>query len=271
MNRFVKSAFLILAGLLLPFDPKRLWPTDNQRTNYAPAQLTEPYALMGKQLAAQKRDIVFSLCQYGMGDVWKWGAEVGGQCWRTTDDIHNSWRSMSEIGFRQDAAAPFVGPGHWNDPDILIVGLVGWGKPHPTTLTPDEQYTHLSLWCLLAAPLLIGCDLEKLDDFTLGLLTNDEVLEVDQDSFGKQATCVASKETSRVYAKNLEDGSRAVGLFNLGATNATVTANWQTLKLSGAQIVRDLWRQRDLGKFEKEFSAAVPPHGVVLVKISTTK
>ena len=255
----------------LQADPKRLWPTGEQRTNYAPAQLTEPYALMGKQLAAQKRDLVFSLCQYGMGDVWKWGAEVGGQCWRTTDDIHNSWRSMSEIGFRQDAAAPFAGPGHWNDPDILIVGLVGWGKPHLTALTPDEQYTHLSLWCLLAAPLLIGCDLEKLDDFTLGLLTNDEVLEVDQDALGKQAMQVGGAGDLKIYAKPLDDGSLAVGLFNTGGVAATVTANWSDLKLKGQQRVRDLWRQKDLGIFTDKFEASVAPHGVVLVKISTTK
>ena len=155
---------------------------------------------------------------------------------------------------------------------MLVVGWVGWGpKLHATKLTPDQQYTHISLWCLLSAPLLIGCDLEKLDEFTVNLLSNDEVLEIDQDPLGKQATCVASNETSRVYAKFLEDGSRAVGLFNLGATNATVTANWETLNLSGAQNVRDLWRQRDLGTFEKEFSTNVSPHGVVLVRISAAK
>jgi alpha-galactosidase len=234
----------------------------------AAAQL--PYAVMGKFLTAQKRDIVFSLCQYGMADVWRWGASVNGTCWRTTGDINDSWRSMSGIGFRQDAAAPFAGPGHWNDPDMLVVGEVGWGpKLHPTKLTPDEQYTHISLWCLLAAPLLIGCDLEKLDDFTLSLLTNDEVLALDQDSLGQQATCVSSNASLRVYAKDLDDGGKAVGLFNLGNTPAQATANWNELKLFGARTVRDLWRQKDLGKFDKEFSATVPPHGVVLVKLNS--
>ncbi|MFM2295584.1 MAG: hypothetical protein RLZZ350_1997, partial [Verrucomicrobiota bacterium] len=225
-----------------------------------------PYTVMGKFLAAQKRDIVFSLCQYGMADVWKWGSTVNGTCWRTTGDITDTWRSLSGIGFKQDKAAPFAGPGHWNDPDMLIVGHVGWGKPHPSRLTPDEQYTHISLWCLLAAPLLIGCDLEKLDDFTLSLLTNDEVLAVDQDSLGQQATCVSADDNLRVFAKDLDDGSKAVGLFNLGNTPAKVVANWNDLKLFGPRTVRDLWRQQDLGKFDKEFSATVPAHGVVLVK-----
>ncbi len=118
-------------------------------------------------------------------------------------------------------------------------------KLHPTRLTPDEQYTHLSLWCLLSAPLLIGCDLEKLDDFTLGLLTNDEVLAVDQDSLGKPATCVSSNGVLRVFAKDLDDGAKAVGLFNLGNEPATMVAGWNDLKLSGTQLVRDLWRQKD--------------------------
>ena len=164
-------------------------------------------------------------------------------------------------------AAPFAGPGHWNDPDMLVVGQVGWGHLHPTRLTPDEQYTHISLWCLLSAPLLIGCDLEKLDDFTLNLLCNDEVLAVDQDSLGQEATCVSSNENLRVFAKDLDDGAKAVGLFNLGDQPATVVASWDDLKLSGGQLVRDLWRQKDLGRFDKEFTATVAPHGVVLVKI----
>ena len=229
-----------------------------------------PYKVMGNFLRQQRRDIVFSLCQYGMADVWKWGAEVGGNCWRTTGDITDTWRSMSGIGFKQDRAAPFARPGHWNDPDMLVVGQVGWGHPHPTRLTPDEQYTHISLWCLLSAPLLIGCDLEKLDDFTLNLLCNDEVLAIDQDTLGKQATCISSNGNCRVYAKDLDDGAKAVGLFNLGETPANIAVNWDDLKISGAQTVRDLWRQRDLGRFENEFAATVAPHGVVLVKIRST-
>src|SRR2546423_6690128 len=160
-------------------------------------------------------------------------------CWRTTGDIRDNWDSMSKKGFGGDKWEHFSGPGHWNDPDMLVVGQVGWGKPHPTNLTPDEQYTHITLWCLLSAPLLLGCDLERLDDFTLGLLTNDEVLAISQDSLGKQALGASNRDDLRVYAKDLEDGSKAVGLFNLGQHPAPVTVAWADLKLSGKLAVRD--------------------------------
>ena len=160
-------------------------------------------------------------------------------------------------------------PGHFNDPDMLVVGKVGWGpKLHPTRLTPNEQYTHISLWCLLSSPLLLGCDMTQLDDFTLSLLTNDEVLDVDQDPLGHQASRVAKDGQLEVWAKDLEDGSKAVGLFNRGEDAAKVTAKWSDLGLSGKQMVRDLWRQKNISTFENEFTASVPRHGVVLVKIS---
>ena len=146
------------------------------------AELQKPYRVMRDALDECGRDIVYSFCQYGMGDVWKWGAEVGGNCWRTTGDINDSWGSMSGIGFGQDGHEKYASPGHWNDPDMLVVGKVGWGPNlHPTGLTPNEQMTHISLWCLLSSPLLIGCDLSDMDQFTLDLLTNDEVLDVNQD------------------------------------------------------------------------------------------
>jgi alpha-galactosidase len=140
----------------------------NNRTN-----LMLPYRIMQEALMKQPRDIVYSLCQYGMGNVWQWGTEVGGNSWRTTGDINDSWNSMAGIGFNQAGKEQYAGPGHWNDPDMLVVGYVGWGRLHPTKLTPNEQYTHVSLWSLLCSPLLIGCDMTKLDDFTLGLLCND--------------------------------------------------------------------------------------------------
>jgi len=147
------------------------------------------------------------------------------------------------------------------------VGYVGWGEPHPTKLTPDEQYTHITLWCLVNSPLLLGCDLEKLDAFTLNLLTNDEVLAVNQDSLGRQALKVSQQDNLRVYAKPLEDGSTAVGLFNLGDKDAAVTAKWSDLNLSGKRTVRDLWRQRDLGQFEGQFQMTVASHGAELIQV----
>jgi alpha-galactosidase len=230
-------------------------------------ELKKPYQLMRTALSDVNRDIVYSLCQYGMGDVWLWGAEVGGNCWRTTGDITDSWSSMSEIGFGQAGREQYASPGHWNDPDMLVVGKVGWGNLHPTRLTPNEQYTHISLWCLLSAPLLIGCDMSQMDDFTLNLLTNDEVLEVDQDPLGKQARRVAKEENLEVWAKEMQDGTLAVGLFNRGELESRVTARWSEMGISGKQIVRDLWRQKDLGEFDNQFTTVVPRHGVALVRL----
>src|SRR5436189_612225 len=144
--------------------------------------MMEPYKIMRTALIQPPRDIVYSLCQYGMGNVWEWGAEVGGNCWRTTGDITDTWHSLESIGFSQNGHERYAGPGHWNDPDMLVVGRLGWGPNiHPTRLTPNEQVTHITLWSLLSSPLLTGCDLNHLDRFTTALLTNDEVLEVNQD------------------------------------------------------------------------------------------
>ncbi len=237
------------------------------------AGMEKPYKAMGDALAKASRDVVFSFCQYGMSDVWKWGAQDGGNCWRTTGDIRDTWKSMLSNGEKQKGLESFAGPGHWNDPDMLVVGQVGWHKQlHPTHLTADEQYFHISLWCLQASPLLIGCDLTQLDPFTLGLLTNDEVIDVDQDPLGKAAHVVvpAEKESSypiEIWARPLEDGSMAVGLFNVGPAAAQATLNWSDLHLAGAHKVRDLWRQKDLGTFDQKFQSEVPSHGVVFVRL----
>ena len=232
-------------------------------------ELKQPYLLMRKNLDAAGRDIVFSLCQYGMGKVWEWGAGAGGNLWRTTDDITDTWESMSKIGFGQTEEAAFAGPGHWNDPDMLVVGWVGWGPSlHPTRLSPDEQYTHISLWSLLAAPLLIGCDLERLDPFTLNLLTNDEVLAVDQDPLGKQAVPVAKSGDIQVWARNLEGGSKAVGAFNLGSQTAAYMLDPSAVGIKDAKAARDLWRQKNLQWTDGKLSLHVPAHGVVLLRLS---
>jgi alpha-galactosidase len=241
---------------------------DNVAKDKTLPELMKPYLLMRAALNKVDRDIVYSLCQYGMGDVWKWGAEVGGNCWRTTGDIGDSWSSMAGIGFSQNGHEKYAGPGHWNDPDMLVVGLVGWGNLHPTGLTPNEQYTHISLWCLLCSPLLIGCDMSQLDNFTLNLLTNDEVLEVNQDPLGNQAKRVAEAGPTEVWAKNMEDGSKAVGLFNRGEMETTVTVKWSDLGLSGRQTVRDLWRQKDLGEQAESYSAKLGRHGCALIRVS---
>ncbi len=228
---------------------------------------------MTNALRKSDRDIVYSLSN-GADHKFARDYQRLSNLWRTTGDIRDNWQRMKDIGFSQDKWAPYSGPGHWNDPDMMILGMVGIDEAmHPTRLTPDEQYTHVSLWCLLSAPLLIGCDLVQLDDFTLSLLTNDEVLAIDQDALGKSATRVNGKGDLAVYAKTLEDGSMAVGLFNLGPNEATVTARWEDLKLDKGQqmVVRDLWRQKEQGKFAGTFEAKVASHGVVLVKLTEAK
>jgi alpha-galactosidase len=238
-------------------------------------------AEMSKALRASGRDILFSLSNtapFEHANDWQQWAN----CWRTNGDIRDTWasapkswaNSVSEIAFSQDHWAPFAGPGHWNDMDMLVVGKVGWGpKLHPTALTPEEQYTHFSMWCMLSAPLLIGCDLEQLDAFTKSLLSNDEVIALDQDALGRQATRVATVGAVDVYLKPLEDGSSALGFFNRDSTEVKI--NFDKLKYIGFKNdlhVRNLWRQLqlpDLGNVETEkLSMTIPAHGVQLYKLT---
>jgi len=242
------------------------------------ATYIKPYSLMQRALRAQHRDIVYSLCQYGMKDVWKWGRQVDGQTWRTTEDIEDTWESLSRIGFRQNALYPYAGPGHWNDPDMMIAGQVGWGENlHPSRLTPDEQYTHVSLWCLLAAPLLIGCDISKLDPFTLNLLTNDEVLAIDQDVLGKQARQAIRTNGYQVWIKEMSDGSPAVGIFNMDTVYRKVYVSLSELGLSGKVLwVMDCWTHGVQGALHgggvgDKLEYDIPPHGVKLLRFYTHK
>jgi alpha-galactosidase len=232
------------------------------------ATAMKPFKEMGELLRSQPRDIVFSVCQYGMSDVWKWGGSVNGNCWRTTNDINDTWVSVKNIALDQDKSAPYAKPGNWNDPDMLVVGNVGWGNPHPSKLKPDEQYLHISLWSLFAAPLLIGCDMEQLDEFTLNLLTNDEVIEVNQDPLGKQATCQQTIGDLRIYVKQLEDGSKAVGFCNFGLDRVTMPyKEFGKLGIVGQNKVRDLWRQKDIKSMDTandELDIDIPAHGVLL-------
>ena len=240
------------------------WGIDYLKYDWKPNEYPETKE-MADALRASGRDIVFSLSNNM--DIKK-GSTIGkiANCWRTTNDIKANWQSMSERGFGQDRWRAFSGPGHWNDPDMLEIGTKEQGEPG---LTPDEEYTHMTLWSLVCAPLLLGADMATLSPFTLNLLTNDEVLAVNQDALGDQAVAVSKDGDMRVYAKKLEGGSMAVGLFNLsGKDSGTVTVKWSDLNVNGSRSVRDLWRQKDLGAFNDRFSMSVAPHGAELVKIS---
>ncbi|HUJ45253.1 MAG TPA: putative Ig domain-containing protein [Opitutaceae bacterium] len=253
------------------------WGIDYLKYDWAPNDL-EHVKEMSLALRATGRDIVFSLsCSTPIELVSEFARWAN--CWRTTGDIWDTWdlpgpwqNGVSEIGFNQDSWVPYGGPAHWNDPDMLVIGHVGWGPQlHASRLTPAEQYSHLSLWCLLSAPLLIGCDLERLDPFTLNLLTNDEVLALDQDALGRSARRIATSGPIDVFRKELEDGGVAVGFFNRGDTVRTVTAKLDRIGLGGRQHVRDLWRQQDLPEILHELAVAVEPHGVMLYKFRAAR
>jgi alpha-galactosidase len=176
---------------------------------------------------------------------------------------------MAGIGFRQVGISKHASPGHWNDPDMLVIGKVGWGpRLRDSRLTPNEQYVHITLWTLLASPLLLGNDMTQMDEFELNLVTNDEVLAVHQDPLGKTADRVSRVNELEVWARPLADGSLAVGLFNRDEMDMPVRVTWAELGIKGKQVVRDLWRQKDLGTFEGELSRMVPRHGTVFVKLT---
>jgi len=241
-----------------------------------------PYQVMRDALDRVNRDIVYCV-GYGAPNVWYWGQEVGGNQWRTTRDITDEWNVVMAIGTFQDVCAHVTKPGQYNDPDMLVVGKIGggWGTElHETLLTPDEQYSHVSLWSLLSAPLLIGCAMDDMDDFTLNLLTNDEVIAVNQDPLVSPAEKYIV-ENGQIWTKRLEDGSMAVGFFNIDPYYILWDKSKETsiqhrqypmaidlskLGLGGNYTVRDLWRQEDIGTATGDYVAEVPYHGVKLLK-----
>jgi len=229
------------------------------RNVYKPSEMPAVYKKMHKALLATGRPIVYSLCEYGMDRVWQWGPSVGGNLWRTTDDIEDNYTRMAFIGFGQEGLARFAGPGHWNDPDMLEIG-----NGH---MNANEYRSHMSLWCILAAPLIAGNDLATMSKQTLSILTNPEVIAVDQDPAGKEGYQVSEEGPLRVWVKPLADGSKAVGLFNEGKSTMPVTVRFKEIGFSGKVSIRDLWAHKDLGAFSGSYTAQVPRHGVVMLKV----
>ncbi|WP_343667945.1 NPCBM/NEW2 domain-containing protein [Chitinophaga sp.] len=216
------------------------------------------------------RDMVYSISNaapFELAEDWSRLTNA----WRTTGDIHDSWCSMTTIGFMQNKWQPYAKPGSWNDPDMLVVGKVGWGQDiHSSHLSPDEQYTHVTLWSLLAAPLLIGCSPTQVDSFTLRLLTNNELIAVDQDPAGIQGKrIIADKDRkTEIWAKPLHDGTIAVGLFNLSDNKQEMTVTWDQLAIKGPQTIRNIWTQHDEGVYKDNYTFQVPAHGVLFLKIT---
>jgi len=241
-------------------------------TNNSLETMQKPYLMMGNILKTLDRDMVFNLCQYGMGEVWKWGGKVGGHCWRTGDDLGYELNRIYEVALRNSEYRQYSKPGEWNDPDYIQIGWIGnvlkMGTPEHIQMSPSMQYAYMSLWCLMAAPLIYSGDMTRLDEFTINVLCNPEVIEVDQDPLGECGLVIKQTNDHFLMVKNLVDGSKAVGLFNRGKTGAKVVANFTELKLSGKQIIRNLWCQKNLGEFEGKFTAFVPAQGVVLIKLT---
>jgi alpha-galactosidase len=222
------------------------------------------YQKMGQALEDTHRPIVYSLCEYGRAAVWTgWGEKSSGNLWRTTGDISDRWDSMDRIGFSQLKIASYAKPGHWNDPDMLEIGNGG--------MTADEYRTHMSLWSLLAAPLIAGNDLRTMTDETKSILMNTEVIAIDQDPEYKPVASVTSEAGIEVLMRPLHDGSVAIGLFNRTAApaDARFLRNSLPSNFAGRNLeVRDLWKHAAAQMDGDSFKANVPSHGVVLVKIT---
>jgi alpha-galactosidase len=207
--------------------------------------------------------------------VWTWGGEVGGHSWRTTGDLglEKSTRlpGFYSIGFKNAEHGANAGPGRWNDPDYILIGSVGNAfnsdEPQkPTSLTADEQYSYMSMWALMAAPLFFSGDMNVLDEFTLNILCNHEVIDVDQDPLGLQARIVRRTEDEFVLARLLDDGSLAVGLFNLADEPRRITVDPALLGLAAVRRARDVWRQKDL-PVPESLSPTVNGHGVAFMRL----
>ncbi len=236
-------------------------------------ELQKPYIKMANILKSLDRDIVLNLCQYGMGEVWKWGGQVGGNSWRTTGDL-GLMPSFYKVGLSNARHYEYAKPGQWNDPDYILIGWVGsaysMGQGKKTRLTPNKQYSYMSMWSLMSAPLIFSGDMTKLDDFTLNVLCNSEVIAVNQDPLGKQAPIIEKTDDYFIMLKELCDGSKALGFFNTARdkVNLKIKITWAKLGIEGKWKVRDLWRQKDIAVLDKIFETTVPRYGVTFVRLS---
>jgi alpha-galactosidase len=224
--------------------------------------MREAYEKMHQAILKTGRPMVYSLCQYGWDSVWDWGPSVGANLWRTTGDISANFDRMSTIGRSQAGLAKFAGPGHWNDPDMLEVGN---GK-----LTHDENVTHMTLWAMLAAPLIAGNNLTQMTPEIGAILMNKEVLAIDQDALGKQGDRVYAEGTVEIWAKPLSGGRKAIAIFNFGDTPSEMRGIGLHLKemgFSGQVTARDVWAAKELGRIGDDWRTTIPRHAVVLLVV----
>ncbi|HSU30012.1 MAG TPA: glycoside hydrolase family 27 protein [Bryobacteraceae bacterium] len=230
------------------------------RLIYRDEEMRAVYQKMADALRATGRPILYSLCQYGRDRVWEWGPKVGGNSWRTTWDIEDSWAVMSKIGFSQSRIAQWAGPGHWNDPDMLEVGNGG--------MSETEYKTHMSLWAMLAAPLLAGNDLRTASPKTLAILMNKDVIAIDQDPEGKAASRVGKHGSVEVWTRPLQGGDRAVAFFNRGDSPAQIDVSWTEAGLTKQPAqARDLWTHQTVPVTDASYSVKIPAHGVNILRV----
>ena len=237
-------------------------PLRNDFAGWVGMKLTvgaNPHKLMGDALLATGRPIVFALCEYGNEKVWTWGPSVDGNLWRTTSDVEDNWYTMSGIGFSQYNIFSYASPGHWNDPDMLEIGNGG--------MTTDEYRTHMSLWAILAAPLLAGNDVRSMTADTVSILLNSEVIAVDQDVAGIQGHRLSVSGDQEIWVKPLSAGRVGVGLFNRGSQPANISVASSALGFSGQVSARDLWTHQAVAFQSGAFQATVPSHGVVMLRV----
>jgi len=226
---------------------------------HTPQTVQAVYQQMGEALQATGRPILFSLCEYGRFDVGSWGRKVGGNLWRTTGDITDDYARMATIGFDMNGAPHNGGPGGWNDPDMLEVGNGG--------MNLDEYRTHMSLWALMAAPLLLGDDVRSVQPDILALLSNRDVIAIDQDRLGRQGLPVRKLGDVEIWTRTLSGGALAVGVFNRSASPKTVIVDWAEMGLKPPSRLRDVWRETDLTAGQKTITREIPAHGVVLLTL----
>ncbi len=237
------------------------WGVDYVKVDWCHSKGLDPEVQYGRfrdALAQAGRPIVFSICNWGVKAPWRWGPKTG-NLWRTTGDISDRYVSMALIGFSQNGLEKFAGPGHWNDPDMLEVGNGG--------MNGDEYRTHMSLWAMLAAPLIAGNDLRTMTQDTKDILMNREVIAVDQDPQGVQGHRVWEEGPLEIWARPLAGGGEAVGLFNRTFAPIPMTFDLQMIGMHGPATLRDLWAHKDLGTMSS-YTAEVPGHGVVMLKVT---
>jgi alpha-galactosidase len=225
----------------------------------AEAMLRAAYEKMHQAILKTGRPMVFSLCEYGLGEVWEWAPQVGGNMWRTSNDIDDTYERMMSIADRQAGLSGFAGPGHWNDPDFLEVGNCG--------MNLDEQKSHFSLWALMASPLMAGNDLTRMSEETKRILLNRDVIAVDQDPLGRAGDRVWQRGPLEIWARPLSGGAVAVGLFNQLTSATHMTLKLMDVGIQGDAQAEDLWTHSNPGSLHGSYTTVVPGHGVVMLRL----